>query len=175
MAGSSSTGANCGQAGPKSMQSRTPAHGLAGCGGRHRSPPTGAAANGMPLYAYTSPLALSTRPRSAPLSVRTSGVRTRGGAGDVAGPAAPAGEGLAAKATARSVRMSADGQAEPHRPPRRLEPDVIDLTDVLMGVALIVGGRHRRTSPWHHPVVARGRSSPTRARTLSRWCRRWTT
>ena len=49
--GGISTGLACGQAAPNSKQSRTPGHGFGGCGGFHRSSPTGRAAYGMPLYA----------------------------------------------------------------------------------------------------------------------------
>jgi len=56
----------CGHDGPKAVASRTPSHGATGCGGRHRSGPTGGAANGMLRKTATSP---STSPRSRPAVV----------------------------------------------------------------------------------------------------------
>src|SRR6185312_3241340 len=55
---------------PKAVASRTPAHGLTGCGSLHRSSPTGGAAYGIPLKTRT-PL-LSRAPRTTPLAVLTS-------------------------------------------------------------------------------------------------------
>src|SRR5882757_11401059 len=52
------------------VASRTPGQLAAGCGGRHRSAPTGGAAYGMPRNSSAAPLA---RPRTAPLAVPTTG------------------------------------------------------------------------------------------------------
>src|ERR1700729_527158 len=62
--------AGCGQCGPNAVASRTPAQLAAGCGGCHRSAPTGGAAYGMPRNSSTAPLAT---PRTAPLAVPTTG------------------------------------------------------------------------------------------------------
>src|SRR6516164_3494064 len=60
----------CGQCGANCVASRTPDQRLAGCGGCHRSAPTGGAAYGMPRNSLTAPFA---RPRTGPLVVSTTG------------------------------------------------------------------------------------------------------
>src|SRR5580658_2522253 len=62
--------ASCGQWGANCVAGRTPDQLAAGCGGCHRSGPTGGAAYGMPRNSSTAPLA---RPRTAPLAVAASG------------------------------------------------------------------------------------------------------
>jgi hypothetical protein len=52
----------CGQCGANWVASRTPGQLAAGCGGRHRSAPTGGAAYGMPRNSSTAPLARIRRP-----------------------------------------------------------------------------------------------------------------
>ena len=59
----------CMQLAPYSAAWRTPVHGAAGWGGRHRRSPTGGAAKGMPLKETTPS---STTPCTSPLSTRTS-------------------------------------------------------------------------------------------------------
>ena len=58
----------CMQSAPNSAAWRMPVHGAAGWGGRHRSSPTGGAANGMPLNDSTPS---SITPCTSPLSIRT--------------------------------------------------------------------------------------------------------
>src|SRR5580693_561976 len=65
--------AGCGQCGANLVASRTPAQLAAGCGGRHRSAPTGGAAYGMPRNSSTVPLAT---PRTGPLAVPATGPAT---------------------------------------------------------------------------------------------------
>src|SRR6185312_491498 len=60
----------CAQSAPNLLASRTPSHVGAGCGGRQRKSPTGAAAYGIPLKVETSP---SVAPRTMPDAVRTVG------------------------------------------------------------------------------------------------------
>src|SRR6516225_3178295 len=62
--------AGCGQCGANRVASRTPDQLAPGCGGCHRSAPTGGAAYGMPRNSSTAPLA---RPRTGPLVVPTTG------------------------------------------------------------------------------------------------------
>src|SRR6516164_5891202 len=62
--------ADCGQCGANCVASRTPDQLAAGCGGCHRSAPTGGAAYGIPRNSLTAPLA---RPRTAPLAVPVTG------------------------------------------------------------------------------------------------------
>src|ERR1700733_5220243 len=57
--------AGCGQCGANAVAARTPDQLAAGCGGCHRSAPTGGAAYGMPRNSSTAPLA---RPRTPPLA-----------------------------------------------------------------------------------------------------------
>src|SRR5215470_3736717 len=63
----------CGQCGANCVASRTPDQLAAGCGGCHRSAPTGGAAYGIPRNSSTAPLA---RPRTAPLAVPATGPPT---------------------------------------------------------------------------------------------------
>src|SRR5689334_16333479 len=60
----------CGGGGPNRSASRTPSQPSAGRGAWKRSAPTGGAANGMPRKTATS---CSTRPRTEPAPVRTTG------------------------------------------------------------------------------------------------------
>src|SRR6516165_10731665 len=62
--------ASCGQCGANCVASRTPDQLAAGCGGCHRSAPTGGAAYGIPRNSLTAPLA---RPRTGPLAVPATG------------------------------------------------------------------------------------------------------
>src|SRR5580658_6480753 len=62
--------ATCGQCGANCVAARTPDQLAAGCGGCHRSAPTGGAAYGMPRNSSTAPLA---RPRTAPSAVTATG------------------------------------------------------------------------------------------------------
>ncbi len=62
--------ASCGQCGANAVAARTPDQLAAGCGGCHRSGPTGGAAYGMPRNSSTAP---SARPRTAPLAVTVTG------------------------------------------------------------------------------------------------------
>src|SRR5215472_840073 len=61
---------DCGQCGANRVASRTPCQLAAGCGGCHRSAPTGGAAYGMPRNSSTAPLAT---PRTGPLAVPLTG------------------------------------------------------------------------------------------------------
>jgi hypothetical protein len=56
------------QLAPNSTAWRTPVQRAAGCGGRHRSSPTGGAANGIPLYDTTRS---ANTPWSSPVSTWT--------------------------------------------------------------------------------------------------------
>src|SRR5580692_1974303 len=62
--------ADCGQCGPNAVASRTPGQRAAGCGGCHRSAPTGGAAYGRPRNSSAAPLAV---PRTKPLAVTATG------------------------------------------------------------------------------------------------------
>src|SRR6185295_484057 len=62
------TGSACMGLGPKLSHLRTPSQGFTGCGSFHLRSPTGGAAKGIPLNAYTSPEALIT-PDTRPASV----------------------------------------------------------------------------------------------------------
>src|SRR6185437_9792244 len=61
---------DCGGGGPNMAASRTPSQALAGCGAANRRAPTGGWANGMPRKTATP---FSTRPRTCPAAVRTTG------------------------------------------------------------------------------------------------------
>src|SRR5580693_8116449 len=65
--------ADWGGGGPNATASRTPSHGTGGCGARKRRSPTGGLANGMPRKEATPLPAWSTRPRTRPAAVRTTG------------------------------------------------------------------------------------------------------
>src|SRR5229473_5156706 len=77
---------DCGGGGPNMAASRTPSQGRAGRGAAYRRSPTGGSANGMPRKTATPP---STRPRTRPAAVRTTGSVTSmrapspGGAGNI--------------------------------------------------------------------------------------------
>src|SRR5580692_6057243 len=62
--------ADCGGGGPNTAASRTPSHARAGRGAANRRSPTGGWANGMPRKTATP---FSTRPRTCPAAVRTTG------------------------------------------------------------------------------------------------------
>src|SRR3984957_7876336 len=90
--------AGCGQCGANLVASRTPDQLAVGCGGRHRSAPTGGAAYGMPRNSSTAPLAT---PRTAPLAVPTTGPP------ELAGARPPRGLALTAGAAAtRAPRVT---------------------------------------------------------------------
>src|SRR5580658_2813373 len=65
--------ADWGGGGPNATASRTPSHGTGGCGAWKRRSPTGGLANGMPRKVATPLPAWSTRPRTRPAAVRTTG------------------------------------------------------------------------------------------------------
>src|SRR5580658_2559705 len=79
--------ASCGQWGANCVAARTPDQLAAGCGGCHRSAPTGGAAYGMPRNSLTAPLAT---PRTAPFAVATTGPPAPAGPADAWPPRVPA-------------------------------------------------------------------------------------
>src|SRR6202044_291398 len=96
--------AGCGQCGANLVASRTPDQLAAGCGGRHRSAPTGGAAYGMPRNSSTAPLAT---PRTAPLAVPATGPL------GLAGPAPPRVPALTAGAAATRAPRVTPATASP--------------------------------------------------------------
>src|SRR5688572_19679463 len=64
------------QTGPNLSPARTPSHEEAGCGGFHRSSPTGGEPNGIPLNDVT-PSTLPGTPETSPLAVRTGSLNSR--------------------------------------------------------------------------------------------------